>query len=353
MKVKFGIIGFGFMGHIHEKTLNSLKNAEVTAICDVEKEKMKDTITEGVVKTTSVDELLKIKDINTVIVSVNNNVHKEVVIKAAKAKKNIICEKPAAMSVKEFDEMVAEVKNEGVLFTVHQQRRFDEDFRTAKEVYDKKSLGNVYTIQSMLYGINGNMHDWHVYKKYGGGMLYDWGVHLIDQMLYMVDSKIKTIFADLRNIINEEVDDYFKILLKFENGITGEIELGTYFLADRKKWFERHWFIGGDTGSMYCDGFEPVGKIARTTRLLKNVPGKTTMTASGPTRSFGPPPEGVLITEDLPKVNFEHIMFFENYLNVLAGKEEFLVKIPEVRRVLAVMEAVRESARTGRSIDFE
>lgn len=353
MKVNFGIIGFGFMGHIHEKMFDSMEDINVVAICDIEEEKMSDAITEGVIKTTSVDELLKIQEINTVVISISNHVHKEVVIKAAKAGKNIICEKPAAMSVAEYDEMIAAVKDAGVLFTVHQQRRFDEDFRTAKEVYDQKALGNVFTVQSMLYGINGNMHDWHVFKKYGGGMLYDWGVHLIDQMLYMVDSPIKTIFADLRNVINEEVDDYFKILFRFENGITGEVELGTYFLADKPKWFERHWFIGGDTGSMYCDGFEPVGKIARTTRLLKNVPGKTTMTASGPTRSFGPPPEGVLITEELPKVDVAHIMFFENYLKALEGKEELLVKIPEVRRVLAVMEAVRESAATGRSIDFE
>ncbi|NSB43875.1 putative dehydrogenase [Clostridium saccharoperbutylacetonicum] len=353
MKVNFGIIGFGFMGHIHEKMFDSMEDIKVVAICDIDEEKMSDAITEGVIKTTSVDELLEIKEINTVVISISNHVHKEAVIKAAKAGKNIICEKPAAMSVAEYDEMIAAVKDAGVLFTVHQQRRFDEDFRTAKEVYDKKALGKVFTIQSMLYGINGNMHDWHVFKKYGGGMLYDWGVHLIDQMLYMVDSPIKTIYADLRNVINEEVDDYFKILFRFENGITGEVELGTYFLADKPKWFERHWFIGGDTGSMYCDGFEPEGKIARTTRLLTNVPGKTTMTASGPTRSFGPPPEGLLVTEELPKVDVAHIMFFENYLKALEGKEELLVKIPEVRRVLAVMEAVRESAATGRSIDFE
>ncbi|AQR97194.1 Gfo/Idh/MocA family protein [Clostridium saccharoperbutylacetonicum] len=353
MKVNFGIIGFGFMGHVHEKTLASLDSANLVAVCDIDEEKMSDAITENVIRTTSFDELLKIDDINTVIISISNHVHKEVVIKAAKAGKNIICEKPAAMNVKEYDEMIAAVKDAGVMFTVHQQRRYDVDFRTAKEVYNQETLGNVYTIQSKLYGINGNMHDWHVFKKYGGGMLYDWGVHLIDQMLYMVDSKIKTIYADLRNVINEEVDDYFKILLKFENGITAEIELGTYFLADKPKWFERHWFIGGNKGTMYSDGFDPEGKIARTTRLLKNVPGKTTMTASGPTRSFGPPQDGVLITEDLPKVNVAHIMFFENYFKALEGKEELIVKIPEVRRVLAVMEAVRESAASGKSVDFE
>jgi len=352
-KIKFGIIGFGFMGHVHEKMLSGLDLAEVAAICDIVPEKMEDAATTDVKKFTDAEDVFAIKEIDTILIVVNNHVHKEMVFKAAKAGKNIICEKPAAMSVSEFDEMIAEVKKYGVKFTVHQQRRFDKDYRIAKEVYDKKMVGNVYTIQSKLYGINGNMHDWHVYKKYGGGMLYDWGVHLIDQMLWMVDSKIKTVFADVRNVINEEVDDYFKILIKFENGITGEIELGTYFLEDKPKWFERHWFIGGDTGSMYSDGFDPEGKIARTSRLLTNVPGKTAMTMAGPTRSFGPPAEGVLMTEDLPIVNTEHVMFFENYRAALEGTSDFLVKIPEVRRVLALMEVIRKSAEENRSVDFE
>ena len=74
----------------------------------------------------------------------------------------------------------------GITFTVHQQRRFDKDFRIAKEVFDTGTLGRMYTLKSMLYGFNGNMHDWHLYKDQGGGMLYDWGVHLIDQMLWMI-----------------------------------------------------------------------------------------------------------------------------------------------------------------------
>ena len=66
-------------------------------------------------------------------------------------------------------------------------------------------------------------------------------------------------FADIRNVINEEVDDYFKILMRFDNGVTAEVELGTYYLTDKMhdKWFERHWFLGGNKGSAYIDGFEP------------------------------------------------------------------------------------------------
>lgn len=352
MKVKFGIIGYGFMGHIHANKLLLLKEADVIAVCDLDPDKLKD-VPQDIMRYTDMDELLKNKEINTVIIAVPNHIHLEAVTKAARAGKHILCEKPVAMTVDEFDRMIEVVKECGVKFTVHHQRRFDLDFRTAKEVYDKHMVGDVYTIQSKLYGFNGNMHDWHIYLKFGGGMLYDWGVHLIDQMLFMVNSKIKSVFADMRNVINKEVDDYFKIIIKFENGINGEIELGTYFLTDKEKWFERHWFIGGNLGSMYSDGFDPEGKIVRTTRLLANVPGKSIMTASGPTRSFGPPTEGLIITDTLPKVVTDQTMFYDNFIKAINEEEEFIVQIPQVRTVLSLMEAIRESAKMGKSIDFE
>ena len=77
------------------------------------------------------------------------------------------------------------------------------------------------------------------------------------------------------------------------------------------------------------------------------------MTAAGPTRSFGPPADGTIVTEELPKVNTKHEDYFINYRKAYEGQEEFLVKIPETRRVLALMEAIRESARTGMAIQFE
>ena len=210
-------------------------------------------------------------------------------------------------------------------------------------------------------------------------MLYDWGVHLLDQILWMMPGvKIQSVYADLRNVINKEVDDYFKIMMRFENGIMAEVELGTYFLTDKMhdKWFERHWFVGGNKGSAYVDGFFPEGKIVRTTKLLTNaggsgghtarrrchynarwarryIGGKGRRTAAPARSSFGPPPEGRIVTEPLPTVNTRHEDYFENYKKAYRGEGEFLVKIPETRRVLRLMEAVRESARTGESVRFE
>lgn len=355
MAINIGIIGHGFMGHEHEKMLTQMDGIRVVGISDIDQEQLND-VGEGLKRYGSNGELMNDPEVQVVLIAANNNQHHDLVIEAARAGKDIICEKPVAMNVQELDDMMKVVEECGVRFTVHHQRRYDQDYRVMKEIFNKGTLGDIYTVKSSLYGFNGNMHDWHVYVSEGGGMLYDWGVHLLDQMLWMMpEAKVTSVYADLRSIINFEVDDYFKILLKFDNGILAEIELGTYFLTDKMydKWFERHWIMGGNKGTAYVDGFNPQGKIVRTSRLLTNVSGKRTMTAAGPTRSFGELAEGIILTEDIPSVSTRHEDYFENYKKAYQGEGEFLVQIPETRRVLALMEAVRESARTGKSIKFE
>lgn len=353
--IRIAVIGHGFMGHEHETMLSQMEGIRLIGFSDRDPKQLYD-VKEGLKRYESNEALLADPEVDVVLIAANNNQHHDLVIQAARAGKDIICEKPAAMSLEELDDMVRVTNECGVKFTVHHQRRLDQDFRIMKEIFDQKALGDVYMMKNSLYGFNGNMHDWHVYISEGGGMLYDWGVHLIDQILFMMpEAKITSIYADVRNVINFEVDDYFKILLRFDNQVMAEVELGTYLLADKPqdKWFERHWIMGGNKGTAYVDGFEPEGRIVRTTELLTNVSGSRTMTAAGPTRSFGPPAPGKIVTEDVPKVNTCHRDYFENYKKAYYGEEDFLVKIPETRRVLAVMDAVRESAKTGKSVDFE
>lgn len=346
-EIRIGIIGYGFMGHQHMQMLRNFDGITVVAVCDTDIKQMEDA--PGEVKTfIDYQDLLSVEEINTVLIVVPNPLHKEVAVAAARAGKHIICEKPAAMTVAEYDEMVEVAKECKVLFTVHHQRRWDKDYRIMKEIYDRRLVGDMYLIKSQLYGVNGNMHDWHVFKEMGGGMLYDWGVHLIDQLLNMVDSEIDTIYADVQTVINKEVDDYFKIIVKFKNKVTAEIELGTYYLSPA-----RRWFIGGKKGSAFIDDFDGSGRIVRTRHLLENVAGEITMTASGPTRSFGPPEPGLLIEEPLPEVQVAHVDFFKNFYQAFRGKEELAIQASEVRRVLRFMEAVRTSASTNKAVSFE
>ncbi len=357
MKWRYAVIGYGFIGRRHVQTLKSFEESDCVAVCDTDPKRLAEAralYPEMPVYETAED-LFAHEKLDGVIISANNRAHKELVVLAAKAGVNIICEKPAALTVREFDEMMEAVEEAGVSFTVHQQRRFDKDFQTVKTVFDQGLVGDMYLVRSQLFGYNGNMHDWHRFKAEGGGMLYDWGVHLIDQILYMVPGRIESVYADIRNVINAEVDDYFDISLRFACGLDAHIELGTYLLNSQPGWFERHWYAAGTTGCAVVNKFEPEGSIIRTTHLLENVAEDQDKSAAsyGPTRSFGVPEPGLIVEEPLPEALHEQRDWFVNYFRALAGEEEFLVKPEEVRRVLSVMEACRRSAETRRSIDFE
>jgi scyllo-inositol 2-dehydrogenase (NADP+) len=348
MKVKLGIVGFGGMGKWHEKNAPRVEGVEIKAICDINPQKIEGIEDKEYDIYTSVDEMFKHADINTVLLTVPNHLHKEMTIKAAEAGLNIIDEKPAALNVAEFDEMMDSIKKNNVFFTVHQNRRWDRDFRIIKKLIDEKELGEVFTIESNLHTANGRIHEWHLYKKYGGGMMYDWGVHLIDQAMQMMKgAKLLTVFADIKSVINDEVDDYFNISLKFDNGITYHIELATYFLK-----YQPRWLAAGNRGTVYINSFACDGGIARTSELLDKLPAQIAETVAGPTRQFAPQPAGVLYDDPLPEVKTEWTDFYENVVDVLNGNAEPLIKKSEVREVLSIMEAAFKSSETNQSISI-
>lgn len=348
MKIKLGVIGFGGMGKWHAQNAPRA-GVEIVAVCDIKEERFTEAEEMGFKLYKSADELLADSEVNTVILTVPNHLHKEMCLKGAAAGKNVITEKPAAMNVAELDEMEASCKKAGVFFTAHQNRRWDRDMLIVKKAYDEGLLGNIFTIESKLHSGNGYMHEWHLYKKYGGGMIYDWGVHLIDQALLMTPGvKLKSIFADIKSVLHEEVDDYFKIILKMENGITFHIELSTYILE-----YQPRWLVAGDKGTLIIKSFGCDGAIYRTGDMLEKLPPQITETVAGPTRQFAPVPPGGIVEEPLPQVETDWVDFYKNVHGVLNGEEESKIKIPEVRRVLSVMEAAWESSRTNRSVDFE
>ncbi|MBD5462916.1 MAG: Gfo/Idh/MocA family oxidoreductase [Lachnospiraceae bacterium] len=346
--IRLGIIGFGGMGKWHAENAPRA-GAEIVAVCDIAEEKQQDAREMGYKIYETADKLLTDTKINTVVLTVPNYLHREICLKAAAAGKNVIAEKPAALSVKELDEMETACKEKGVLFTVHQNRRWDKDMLIAKKAYDEGLLGNIFTIESKLHSGNGYMHEWHIYKKYGGGMMYDWGVHLIDQILFMMPGvKIKTIYADIKNVLHEEVDDYFKIIMQTDSGITVHVELSTYILD-----YQPRWLVGGDKGTMIVRNFACDGNVYRTGKMLEKLPPQITETEAGPTRQFAPIPPGGIITEPLPEVTSDWTDFYHNVEAVIEKREEPLIKISEVRRVLSLMEAAWESAKTGETIQFE
>ena len=344
--VRLGIIGFGGMGHWHFEHASTVEGVKFVAAHDIDRAQLDDARRLGLKAYEKLDDFLGDPEIDAVLVSASNVAHRDLVIAVANAKKPIICEKPAALTVADFDLMCDAAKKNDVVFTVHQNRRWDKDFRTVKQVMEDGLVGKVFHISSRLYSIFGYVHGWHRFPDQGGGMIYDWGVHLIDQIIQLVPSEPVSIWADIKNVINEKVDDYFKLLFRFENGLFVEIELGTYMLDI----FPR-WYVAGDTGTAIVKTFAADGEILRTDKERKELPNRIGNTFSGPTRTFVPISPEDFIHEELPKVpDMAWTEFYKNFVDVIENAAEPIVKLPQVRLVLRIIEMARESARIGREV---
>lgn len=347
-EMNVGIIGFGFMGHWHADHMEQVPGIHVLAVCDIDEAKRQDAQQRKL--STYADYRLLLKDdaVNTVLIAAPNHLHHEMAIAAARAGKHIICEKPASLTADLFAEMAQAAKENGVQFEVHQNRRWDADFLTVRHQLESGSLGRVYKINSTLYGANGLVHDWHRFPEFGGGMLYDWGVHLLDQMLYLMPGNLTSVFADVRSVINEGVDDYFTATCLFDNGITYTVEIGTYLLRPLPRWY-----VAGDKGTLVIKTFFDDAELVRSGEHKDALPASVEESKAGPTRAMAKRAAEELQTETIVTGAPQWGKFFENYLAALNGEAELCVKNEQVTRVLKLMDAIRLSAKLGRSVAFE
>ncbi|WP_418804339.1 Gfo/Idh/MocA family protein, partial [Phascolarctobacterium sp.] len=237
MKKNIAVIGYGGMGGWHVEHLLKSDVANLAGIFDIKEERQQAARDKGIHAYDSLEQLLDDPSVDIVTVATPNDVHREIALKALAAGKNVISEKPVTVSSEDLQAMIDAANQYGKLFTVHQNRRWDADFLAMKEIYESGVLGEVFCIESRVHGSRGIPGDWRGKKEFGGGMMLDWGVHLIDQILQMVKEKIVSIYAVMDHITNYEVDDGFKMNITFQSGKVVHVEVGTSNFINLPRWY--------------------------------------------------------------------------------------------------------------------
>ena len=233
MKKKFAVIGYGGMGSWHVNHALKSDVLELTGIWDIDIKKRDLAKSRNIYAYGSLEELLNDKSVELVTIAIPNDVHLEMVLACLNAGKNVICEKPVALSSSDLEMMIECANKNGKIFTVHQNRRWDVDYLAIQGLTDSGEIGKPIRIESRIHGSRGIPSDWRGTKAQGGGMILDWGIHLIDQLtLVYKDEVIDTINCTITNITNKEVDDGFYLTITFKSGAVAFIEVGTYnFIA--------------------------------------------------------------------------------------------------------------------------
>jgi scyllo-inositol 2-dehydrogenase (NADP+) len=346
-KYNLAIVGYGGMGTQHGKLLKTVERINVIGVFDIDETRKKAAQTDGFKAYDSFDEVLGDKQVDIILIATPNHLHKDIAIKALKAGKNVICEKPVTLNSRQLEEIIKAADECGKLFVVHQNRRWDEDYLVMKKIYDEKLIGEVYNIETRVMGSRGIPGDWRHQKEFGGGMLLDWGIHLLDRLLVMIDEKVKTVYCNLSYVLGNDVDDGFKLFLKFESGKTAMVEVQTNNMVTLPKWY-----MCGEFGTAVIDDWEMNGKYV-TLKTFDDKDAKPIEAGAGLSKTMAPRDSGTINTHSIPRIESDVRDYYKNVVDALDGKKEIIVKNKQALRVMKLVDAAFESDKKNSVINFE
>ena len=228
MTLKLGIIGAGRIGRLHANTLTTrVPGAQVLAIADIFAESAKSAAADyGIpVYTSNPAELISSGDIDAIIICSSTDTHCHFIIEAARAGKQIFCEKPIAFDLAEIDTALAAVAEAGVQLQIGFNRRFDSNHLRIKQAIESGEIGRPHTMTIISRDPAPPPID---YIKVSGGLMMDMMIHDFDMSRFLL-GEVEEIFALADVMVDPAIGeagdiDTAKVMLRFENDVIGTIE---------------------------------------------------------------------------------------------------------------------------------
>ena len=332
-KIKTGVLSFGMSGSLfHCPFLNIHDDFELHSI--VERTKKNAAIEyPNIVSFDSVDEMLACDEVELVVVNTPSPTHFEFVLKALKAKKDVLVEKPFTATTQEAILLFEEAKKNKCKLFPFQNRRFDSDFLSVKKVVNSGVLGDLIEVHFRYdrYNIAISENKAKETAAPASGVLYNLGPHIIDAAidLFGIPEKWSKVKNKIR--LNTEIDDYGSFHLHYKNGLQVFLTV-SLLVADAQKSFVLH----GKKGSFVKD---------RTDVQEEQL--KTKM--SPDTIGFGIEPdglEGVLTTiqngeKKTEKIKAEasnYLKFFDAVAEAIINDNEFIVSQEQIIKQIEILE---------------
>ncbi len=189
-KIQVGVIGAGGISGMHMGGYQASPHAELLAVCDTDVKRAEARAAEFGIPHVfdSAEKLLRLKQIDAVSICTPNHDHKRSTLKALRAGKHVLCEKPIAMNAREGRQMVDAARKARRILQIGLNNRFQPEVQFAKKLIEAGKIGTPYYARSLSIRRRG-VPSWGVFGRkelQGGGALIDIGVHAIDFTWYMM-----------------------------------------------------------------------------------------------------------------------------------------------------------------------
>jgi predicted dehydrogenase len=334
MHLRVGIIGFGRIGNEHAAWLSRAGNARAVAVTDATQARRDKAVAAGLRAYERVDQLMADPQVDAILVSTPTSMHYDHALAAIQANKHVMIEKPMAIDFNRADALVDEARKAGVIVSVFHNRRWDIDYLAVKQAIAAGTFGKLINVESRLgqwsscVGPAAKEYrpNWRNEAAFGGGGLFDWGSHFVDQIWQlMLPAKPTCVFAQLRgNVWSTDCDDFARVCIDFDNGAVAMVEINTTTTRPLPRWH-----IDGTLGS--ADSPFSLKFDTKEWAKLSFAP------------SDGSAPRDVARASD----GLNETQIWEAFASACQGKGELAVEVESVLMTMKLLDAARSSSERG------
>jgi scyllo-inositol 2-dehydrogenase (NADP+) len=259
-------------------------------------------------------------------------------MQALQSGKHVMIEKPMAVDFAQSERIVAEAKRGNRVVSVFHNRRWDIDYLTLKQAFENQVCGRVFNVESRLgqwsscVGPAASEYrpNWRNEAAFGGGGLFDWGSHFLDQLWQLMLPAIPLrVFAQLRgNVWSSDCDDFARLVVDFDNGAVGMMEINTTTRRPLPRWH-----VDGTGGTI-----ESPHSLAFDTHIWAEL-------------DFIDADKGLPTRLSLAKNGMNEIQMWDRFGSAGQGDGAPAVTAESVLPTMLLLDAARQSSREGRAVE--
>lgn len=345
-KVKWGVLGAG--GIADRRTLPGMmlsENCELVAVMEIN-----DELAGGLAKKynakcyyTNAQDLLNNDEIEAIYIASPVKFHKEQVIAAAKAGKHVLCEKPIAVQLADSAEAQAACEDAGVLAGAGFMMRYHSLHQKMKQIVSSGKLGQIVSCRAQMNcwfpDIEGNWRQQRVHT--GGGALMDMGIHCIDLLEYILDSKCESVMGmcDTKTF-KYDIEDSANVMLKLKNGAVAYVDTN-YNIPDDAVTCRLE--IMGTKGSMIAEN--TISQVESGTLSCRFIDQGGYNALQDRTETE--------VVEYLPEEGNMYAKELDSFAKSIVEKTPVIVPMADAVHVQRVIEAAYRSSQEGKLIKVE
>lgn len=335
--IRFGLVGCGRIADRHIRSLSAIHGAELTALFDVQPERMAAVEAEYVslsgcqkeiTKYTDMEQLLNDPQVHAVIIATPSALHAKLASEAIRRGKHVMLEKPMALSLKDADELIRLARKHEVTVQVCHQLRCRKVMTQVKEFIDAGKMGKLYLgVVSMRLQRSAAYYEaapWRGTWRQDGGMLLNQGIHLVDLLQWFMGDATRVVGSLQRGLLMKETEDVAAGIVNFKGGSIGMIEANTVTYPGN---YDNCITLFGEQGTVSIGGIA-LNEVRKW--------------------SFSDPhvPDPVI---ELP--GEEHIRMYERFIEKVESRGTAILIDPEEgKRALELIFALYDSALKGQGV---